>query len=44
MVAVVVASMFTYRHVELWGIDFGKRWKAGRLHDRRQAPDPRSSV
>jgi peptidoglycan/LPS O-acetylase OafA/YrhL len=39
MVAVVVVSMFTHRHVELWGIDFGKRWKAGRLRDRRQASD-----
>lgn len=44
MVAVVVVSMLTHRHVELWGIDFGKRWKAGRLRDRRQAPDVSRSV
>lgn len=44
MVAVVVVSMFTHRHVELWGINFGKRWKAGRLRDRRQAPDASRSA
>jgi peptidoglycan/LPS O-acetylase OafA/YrhL len=43
IVAVVVVSMLTHRHVELWGIAFGERWKAGKLRDRRQATDVSSA-
>ncbi|HEY0288688.1 MAG TPA: acyltransferase [Pseudomonas sp.] len=44
IVTVVVVSMLTYRYVEAQGVLLGKRWKAGKIVDRRQGPDASRSI